>query len=444
MAPALHPLKTAMALKPLKAFALLSGTALLASLPLMAATRLTTYVNGAQSFVEWPASSFPIRYSVDQRLLDIIGGPASLDRALSAWSSTPNANISFRSEGIGQGLKAGRDGKTVITVSDDLFRDQKAIALTTTWDERGVVTEADIQIDATLVNSGYNLQQAVTHEVGHLLGLDHSGVLSAAMYPYVGRGSEPPQLDSDDRIAIANMYPKADPMAVGGAFQGRVLGDQGGIYAAQVVAVNEAGEPVATTLTDAAGEFSLRGIPDGTYRLYAEPLDGPVDTRNLSPIWRQPSSAAFQTNFLDGAPLQIQSGRVYGNLVVHSSSAPVQLNLKWIGVSPASKSDFNLTSTAANVKAGDTIALAVAGDGIVSGMTTFEVLNPGIRRVSNFNYAGNYVYATFEVASTAPSGSVVIVASTGNENATLTGALRVVGGIAPSAEPVGRTRIARR
>ena len=434
-----------MSRKLLKSFAFLAVMAVLASLPVMAATRLTTYVNGGQEFVEWPASAFPIAYSVDQRLLDILGGSASLDRALGAWSSTPNANIAFRSQGIGQGLKAGRDGKTVITVSDDLFRDQKAIALTTTWDEKGVVTEADIQIDASLVNSGYNLQQAVTHEVGHLLGLDHSGVLSAAMYPYVGRGTDAPVLDSDDRIAIANMYPKADPMSVGGAFQGRVLGDRGGIYAAQVVAVNEAGEPVATTLTDSAGEFSLRGIPDGTYRLYAEPLDGPVDTRNLSPVWRQPSSSAFPTNFLDSAPLVISSGRVYGNLVVNSSGAPVQLNPKWIGVAKGTKSDFNLSSTAATIKAGETITLAVAGDGIVGGMTTFEVLNPGMRRVSEFEYAGNYVYATFDVASTSPSGSVVIVASSGNETATLTGALRLVGGITSGNDSAaGRGRIARR
>jgi hypothetical protein len=69
-------------------------------------------------------------------------------------------------------------------------------------------------------------------------------------------------------------------------------------------------------------------------------------------------------------------------------------------------------------------------------MTTFSVLNPGFRRTSDFRYAANYVYATFTIAPDAPAGSAVILANSGNQEATLTGALRIQA-------PAGRGRIAR-
>lgn len=408
---------------------LLTVVVFLAATASHGATRLTSHVNGALVPVEWKASAFPIQYRADARLLAALpGGAAVLDRAFSVWSAAPNTSVSFRSSGSGSGLRAGRDGQSVVTLTDELFRDQKAIAVTTTWDEGGVITEADIQVDASLVNSSYNIQQAIAHEVGHLLGLDHSGVLSAAMYPYVTRGTDAPALDSDDRIAIANMYPKGDLTLIGGTLQGRVMGDSGAIFAAQVVAVNEEGEPVATALTDTAGAFSLQGMPNGSYRLYAEPLDGPVETRNLSPAWRDGAVASFATRFIDGQPIDVQSGRVYGNLILRTQVGSPELNPRWIGVSAPGSADFSLTSTALPVKPGSTVSLAVAGDGIVSGMTTFEVLSPGFRRVSDFRYAGNYLYANYEISPTAPAGSVVILVTSGRQSATLTGALRVQAG----------------
>ena len=57
------------------------------------------------------------------------------------------------------------------------------------------------------ISGGYNMQQLVDHEMGHVLGLDHSAVLSSVMYPYIGNGTSV-ALDSDDRVAIGAAYPK--------------------------------------------------------------------------------------------------------------------------------------------------------------------------------------------------------------------------------------------
>jgi len=59
-------------------------------------------------------------------------------------------------------------------------------------------------------------------------------------------------------------------------------------------------------------------------------------------------------------------------------------------------------------------------------MTTFEIPNPAIRRMTDFSYGSNYVYATFSVSPTMPPGSVAVLVKSGNDTAALTGALRVV------------------
>lgn len=410
------------------------------ALPADAAVRLTTAVNGEIVEVAWPQSAFPIRYTPDQRLINALpGGPAALQQAFQAWQDVPNARVSFEANGAITGLKAGRDGVNTVTLADDLFANQRAIAITTNWDDNGSLTESDIQVDGSLINSNYNVHQAMTHEVGHLLGLDHSAVLSAVMFPYVSRNAQDVVLDSDDRVGIASIYPQTDPAMTGGTLRGRVTGDAGGVFAAQVVAVNEFGEAVATGLTNTAGEFVLEGMPEGTYRIYAEPLDGPVDTKNLSPYWRQGGTViSFPTQFLSGPPLTVSNGTIHGNLVVNTAGS-LDLNPRWLGIAPAGKSNFNLSTTAPSVRGGETISLAVAGDGMLSGITTFEVLSPSVRRVSEFRYAANYIYADFEILPDAPAGSAVILVRRGDQTAALTGAVRI-----QSAETGGRGRIARR
>ena len=399
------------------------------SLPAAAATRLTYAMGTSNVPVYWPKSAFPLTYSVDRRVT-ITLPEGAVDRAFGLWSSVPDADIRFTDLGSADGLKAGKDGKNVVTMTDDLFANQKAIAVTSNWyDSRGQLTEADIQLDTSLARSDYNIQTALAHEIGHVLGLDHSAVISAVMYPYVTRGTEAPSLDSDERVAIAAIYPKTDPTLVGGTLQGRVIGDGGGIFAAQVVAVNAAGEPVTTALTNSTGDFELRGIPPGKYRLYAEPLDGPVDTRNLSGVWRSAKIVSFPTRFSDTPEIQVDTGRIVGNLIMNvSGTLPAALNPKWVGFNNTGADSFNLSTTAVSLKPGQTVTIAIAGDGFTSGMTKFEILSPGFQRQTDFRYSANYVFATFNVDATAPPGSAVILVTSGNQNATLTGALRVAAG----------------
>jgi hypothetical protein len=144
----------------------------------------------------------------------------------------------------------------------------------------------------------------------------------------------------------------------------------------------------------------------------------------LQGLWQTASPEAFPTAFF-GGPLTVESGNVYGNLVVTTAGA-VRLNPRWIGVTPQGRTDVSLSGSAATVRPGQTVIISVGGDGFTSGMTEFEILSPAFRRVSDFNWAANYVSATYTVDASAGGSSAVVVVRDGHETATLTGALRVV------------------
>lgn len=396
------------------------------SSPLLAATRMTYAINGTATPIEWASSAFPLRYEIDQRVVQASpSAKAMVDRAFAAWTEIPEANVRFQSGGVVPNASARVVDRISVTLTDDLFKDQGAAAMTSyTYDVKtGRMLDADIALDPSVFDGSINGQLALQHEVGHTLGLDHSAVLSSIMYPYVGSGVEAAVFDVDDRISIANIYPKSDQMLNGATLKGRVMGDHGGIFAAQVVAVDEKGQPVGSVLTNAAGEFTLAAIPAGRYRLYAEPLDGPVDTGALQGSWREAKALSFPTEFFS-SPVEVENGKIYGNLVL-TTSGSIQLNPRWIGVAPVGQPDVSLSASPATVRPGQSLTITVGGDGFTSGMTKFEVLNPAFRRTSDYIWASNYVQATYTVDAAAPASSAVLVVTSGRETAMLTGALRV-------------------
>jgi hypothetical protein len=315
---------------------------------------------------------------------------------------------------------AGRDGVNNVAPSSTLFSENGFLAYTTTWfDDSGQIQEADIQIDQKGI-AGAELETLVKHEVGHLLGFDHSANLSSIMYPFVGPVD---RLDTDDRLGLVAVYPSSK-QAPRGVIRGQIASQGSAVFSAQLVLVDAKGSPISTALSDRDGRFEFGAVPDGSYRVYAEPLDGPIDGAHLSGIYRT-GGTAFRTDFMSGNVV-VSNGTV-SEIVLQADSTPASLNPKWIGSFEANARDMSLSSNVTKVKAGSTIALAVGGDGIIGGLTTFEVVSEKFQRVSEFSYGPNYVYATFKVGNDAPEGSSIVIVRNGSEAATLTGAVRVDG-----------------
>ena len=198
----------------------------------------------------------------------------------------------------------------------------------------GQIVDADVSFrndgQATFATPGalatapgaYDLESLLAHELGHVFGLDHSGVWRAIMFPFAPSpgtffGDRPTvstpdaPLSDDDRAGLRSLYPDpADTIDVG-FISGRILPANSfaladfpdtspgeyvtGIFGAQVVAVDAAtGSVVSATLggwtCDAAnppphfdGSYTLGPLPVGrSYIVYAEPFVGLVQPADMA------------------------------------------------------------------------------------------------------------------------------------------------------------------
>jgi len=162
--------------------------------------------------------------------------------------------------------------------------------------------------------SAYDLESVLGHEIGHTLGLGHSGVWRAMMSPfgpapgtYLGTRpttSEPDApLADDDRAGLRALYPDASDTTHIGTISGRVLpanplilpAGATGVFGAQVVAVDSASGAVEAAALGGwscvdpgpaqfDGSYTIERLAVGTpenYIIYAEPLDGPLEPSDV-------------------------------------------------------------------------------------------------------------------------------------------------------------------
>jgi hypothetical protein len=113
--------------------------------------------------------------------------------------------------------------------------------------------------------------RTMVHEFGHALGLQHtftSGVMSTEITRAATRAKP---LSDDDIAGLSILYPTGSFLAQTGTITGRVTADGSGVSLASVVAISANG-PAVSALTNPDGTYTLRGIPPGSYFLYAHPL----------------------------------------------------------------------------------------------------------------------------------------------------------------------------
>lgn len=185
---------------------------------LVVGTSLSAPTTHAYStYSSWGIS--PVPYYVNPTNADVSASAAeaAIQVGANAWSTQSGASIELLYLGRVSDTTTANDGRNVL-----LFRNVSngsTIASTYSWTSNGVLVDADTVYwdggftfftgtsGCTGSNAAY-IEDIATHEFGHLLGLNHSTVTDATMYPSYSTCSQSLRtLASDDINGIRSLYP---------------------------------------------------------------------------------------------------------------------------------------------------------------------------------------------------------------------------------------------
>ena len=135
-----------------------------------------------------------------------------------AWNGAGTGTRATAVKGSVAGFQLG-DGNVMLNFSDPIHAcNGSCLAATFTgYFTGGNITDADIvtnkknKLSSLAEPDGcsaeYYIEGIMVHEVGHVLGIGHSNVAGATMYPSVSAcNNNPASIEADDKAAIADLY----------------------------------------------------------------------------------------------------------------------------------------------------------------------------------------------------------------------------------------------
>ena len=291
---------------------LITATILVLTAPMMAYLPARRLVSGQIVQEKWSSAALPIQWRMNPVTnSNVTGGreQAEVFRAsFGAWQAVSTAAVVFSEGAAATATKQGLDCSNTISTNlttSDFASGAIALAFVFSFDSTGVeptscqrniefagqILETDIVFNPDFPFStsdvtpttDFDLQAVATHEIGHLVGLDHTGLMRGTMFPFGDRGKNQDRvLSTDDQIGVSTIYPASGFPASHGSISGTVQTEGGQlVYGALVVVVDANGSPVATMVTDPSGNYRIDGLEAGNYTAYAEPLDKPVQFGNM-------------------------------------------------------------------------------------------------------------------------------------------------------------------
>lgn len=420
--------------------------------------------------IKWSRRRIPVAVSSSLTLpgpeikagSDVIG---ALHRAMARWSAVANIQfVEVQSKAQSISPAAAGDGVSLITIADTaennaLFSGPNNTGRTRVFYDptTGAISEADIVINphplsvdgapvqfSTDETPGtYDLESAFTHELGHLLGLEHSAVIASTMQARQRlNGSDHltsatnRTLSEDDRAAVRGIYGPHDGL---GAIEGKIQDSSSGtarpVFGAHVWAENtQTGRVIASSLTLVDGHYRIESLAPGSYRVIASYLDGAAaDIASAGGAYAGiTKQSGFRTAELGNqVNVSVASATTLNwNIVPPQNTAPA-LKPKLLGL------NAELSSVAVPVEPGKTYTLFIGGEGIdqvpgsaISAGSPYLTVNPGSLTLQAFGASFPVISVEVTVAPNAPFGdySLRFQANSG-EVAYLPGSLTIDPGV---------------
>jgi hypothetical protein len=266
-------------------------------------------------------AAMPVSWTLNPTRSSHVHGTRSVADVITAsfatWVAAPNTAVAVTRTADTTSKDTGNDGRNLIcfVCSGDFSDEESTLAVTFTTTQSGgsasgTIIDADILFNPNRdfstdgASGNEDLQTVATHEIGHLFGLAHSGVVRATMFPFAPDNER--TISYDDVAAISTLYPGTRVVQTN-SISGTVTLNNAGVFGAHVFAGSQtAVEPFAafnirkspiSALTLPDGTFTIQGAPSDTYIITAEPLDLPADNSNIEDYARSFGKSSVQTNF---------------------------------------------------------------------------------------------------------------------------------------------------
>jgi hypothetical protein len=365
--------------------------------------------------IHWPKRTIAIAFS--NSLLspganikpdsDVVGAAR---RALARWSSLANINfiVTWSAAASVSPADAG-DGVNLVTVAvtseNELFNSDATTGRTRVFfnPDTGAIVEADISInprpraeDGTALQFStdgtpgtYDLEATFTHEIGHLLGLEHSAVLASTMQSrqaFNGTFGLPAlterTLSEDDRQKIRSLYGPGQQRL--GRIEGRLNDNRTPGALTPLGNVNvwaentTTGRVMASDVTADDGSYELEGLEPGNYRVMVSPA---VENGSRFRSFELSNQVAVKAN--TATPLN-------HNIVPAQTAS---LNPKLIGL------NAELSTVALPLEPGKRVKLYLAGEGVDQVPGTSIMVNSPFFTVDPATLAREQMSTPFPVIS---------------------------------------------